>query len=599
MSTDFSFKRLIIHTDCQQSQTEAIDSGDICKVLGGRGLNSSYLSQKLRYGTDPLGQDNIFCIAAGLLTGRYLFGSCITFASGLSPISHTLGDAKITGKFGADMRDSGYFQIAITGASSQPLYIVITPEKVVFRDAGELWGLTSFAAVDRLKELYPRSSVLCIGPAGEKQIPFASVMSDDCRTFARCGLGAVLGSKQIKAVVLDASRSHPKNGFTDEYKNRCRQINRKIAAAVSNGRSPYLKRIRQGGSGGSLIKWYKAGKMPVNNWTRTTLKDAEELSAENFSKYSGKREGCLGCPMICFHNVSFAHDGIHVRGKGIHIEFLASMGLLLGITDLGWILRLCYIANELGLDIVESANAIAFVTECQEKNILPPEFRDSGLQWNTPRKAEALLHDIAEKRGIGKLLAMGTLKAAEKIHPDAADLVVATKGMAWNALETRAMKAAALFHFTSTRGGDCSKGMGRYFSRCSSNKMAGLADYVWEQENEIALTDSLGICKWILKEEKDCLNPIDIEELCSIFLNRDISYEALLEKGGDVVRSEHLMNIEMGLNLEPELPKKLFIPVSDGPNKGECIDPDEFREELEAYRRLRFLYSADQETPAN
>lgn len=596
MTTFKGWKRIEVTLDTGSVRVCDIEDPVIQRGLGGRGLNSLLLQERLSANTQPLSAGNILCIAPGLLVSRFLVGGCVTFASSLSPLTGILGNAKITGKFGAAMRDSGATQLILSGSATRPVYVLLRNGHAGVQTAEGLWGLPISETVKKLKGLHPHSSILCIGPAGERAIPYASILTDDFRALARCGLGAVMGSKKVKAVVVEQTRGVRQTEYEGEFKKACLAIRRRIVEAIGERRSPYMKWIDRGGSGGFLGELHAVGRLPVRNWTGTQLKGIEALYPSEFPKYATGRKGCLVCPLLCFHNVEFRHGGKLIRGEGIHTEFMANMGLLLGITELGWILRLCYVANELGLDIIEAANAIALAIECNLAGILPKELQDKDLRWNNPEKVEQLLADIVNRRGLGAILAPGTTRAAESIGEEAKKKIVATKGMAWNAIEPRVMKLAALSNITSARGGDCSRDLGRFALTCKDpHHLSGKAELVWQQENETALLDLLGVCKNVFRYEPECLNREDITHLTSLVLHKNVSYEWLLERGAHMARLEQQLNANLGTKYESVLPSRLLQPVADGPFKGQCIEPDEFERELGRYRILRQTDGASQQ----
>ena len=463
MANGYMGKVLWVDLTAGTWEEQAIDESLVKSYLTGYGLAAKLIFDRTEPGIDPLGPDNILGFAAGLLTGTSALFSGRYMVVGKSPLTGGWGDANSGGTLAPEIKKCGYDAIFFTGQSDKPVYFVIDGGKVSIEDASDLWGTNAFEAEAAILERTgnARLKVASIGQSGENLSLIAGIVNDKGRIAARSGLGAVMGSKRLKAVAL---RGKQKVGVAD--RPRMKELNKKFKSFLDANSLLYPTTPRLGSTLGlagritwklgifprddalawrSILKRYgtmgvtsmsaQNGDSPVKNWKGAGFRDfaakkSRKISDEAVLQYQDKRYGCVFCPVKC--------GGVHKIDEGPHAmewthkpeyETLCMFGTLLLIDDLFAIYKANELCNGYGLDTISVGSAIGFSIEAYESGLISKD--DTGgleLRWGDADVMLALVDKIAKREDIGDLLADGVKRAAEKIGGGAADLAIHAGG---------------------------------------------------------------------------------------------------------------------------------------------------------------------------
>lgn len=389
--------------------------------IGGYGIGGRILYDMMKPGADPLGPDNVLAFISGPLNGTgAFFGGRYTVVC-KSPVSGAWNDANSGGFFGPELKKSGYDAVFVSGASDKPVYLYIKDGKAELRDAGALWGKDSVETLEALIQETGESRLRAalIGPAGEKQSLMACVINDKHRAAGRGGCGAVMGSKNLKAVAVRGTGEIPV-----AHPEKIKEVNAEILDAMKNGpAAEVLKIFGAFGTAGITGNAILSGDAPVKNWGGVGIVDMGEESASKISaasfdaKYNVKKYACAACPLAC--GAQYRVDG----GKWPvgetdrpEYETLAAFGAMPLNDDVGSIIKCNDICNKYGLDTISVGATIAWAIECYENGIFTKEETDGiELSWGNAEAIVAMTQAIADQKGFGRILALGSAGAAKKL----------------------------------------------------------------------------------------------------------------------------------------------------------------------------------------
>jgi aldehyde:ferredoxin oxidoreductase len=398
-------------------ESESLPEEMYRRYLGGYGLGVRLLFDRIPPGADALGPDNILGLVPGLLTGTPLFGNRFQ-AVAKSPKNGGWADANCGGDFGPFLKLAGWDGLFVRGASQRPVYLLIDDDQVEVRDASDLWGLDAIATEGRLKERHGRkASIACIGPAGEKLSYMAGICNEHGRLAARGGLGAVMGSKKLKAVVALTSR---KILASDDD-----QVRALVRAGVA-GFGPGAGFLRSFGTVGVTAASARTGDSPVKNWAGVGTVDFpqfQELHREKFNARMDRRYACWHCSIACGAESKESDSQKFPYPKHTHraeYESASSFGPLLLNIDIDAIQYANHLCNAYGLDSISAGATVAFAIECYDNGLITRE--DTGgleLAWGDGEAIIQMLHLIGRREGIGDLFADGIRKAAAGLGPAA------------------------------------------------------------------------------------------------------------------------------------------------------------------------------------
>ncbi len=407
-------KILNVNVSSGVAEAEQIPEETYRAYLGGYGLGARLLFDRIPQGADPLGPDNVLGIMPGLLTGTALFGSRFQVVA-KSPKNGGWGDANCGGDFGPVLKHAGWDGILLAGQSEKPVYVLIQDDQVEIKDAADLWGMMAIDVEQTLKERHgKKASVACIGPAGENLSLMAGVCNEYGRLAGRSGVGAVMGSKKVKAVVCVASRSILA-GDNEEVRKMVRQ-------SLDEFIGPIADFFRKNGTTGITAGSAMSGDSPVKNWGGAGAADfpeAPQLAIDKFNEKMEKTYGCWHCPMGCGAESKESTNSKYPYPKGTHraeYETACSFGTMMLSADIDALQYANHLCNQYGLDTIAAGATVAFAMECFESGLITKEDTDGiELKWGSAEAIIDFLHKIGRREGIGEVFADGVRPAMEKL----------------------------------------------------------------------------------------------------------------------------------------------------------------------------------------
>jgi len=584
-------RRLIIDLTSRRYAIEQISGSVLRDFIGGRGINSHYLYTSDSYLHDPLSPENVLLIGTGPCNGTGIPGSSRFTVTARSPLTDFLGDSNSGAPFGSEIKYAGYDQIIIHGRSEEPVYLFIEDEIVEIRDAKKVWGQETdiTQAVIKKECRDPALSVICIGPGGENLVRFASIMGGFENASGRTGMGAVMGSKNLKAIAVRGGK------FVHiAQPERFHEMVEKIKKALASDRRWYDLWTSLGPPG--LIDIFNLmGTLPVKNF-RGGVADIEGLEGKDLlQNYYLKPHSCFSCPIHCGHHyqIRLPHGEVY---SGILRTFaaVADLGLKIGLGDYGRILINQKRVNELGIDAISTGGVISWLMECFEKGVISEKDLD-GIEptWGDSRAILKLIEGIANRKGIGDILAEGSYRAAERLGLATVPYLVTSKKMEITDMDPRGMKAWGLGYATSSRGpchtraypaaeqyrSEVIERWTGFHAMSSLSEDRSKGSLVAWYENLRAISDCLEMCKFLSRSAL-----VDPEMFCEILrciAGQEYSAEELLKVGERINNVERIYNLRCGLTLKDDtLPDKLTkVPMPEGPCKGETISIEEMLKE--------------------
>ncbi len=419
--------------------------------LGGLGVNTKLLTDLTPQGVDPLGPENILSFGAGTFVGTLFPTAARTELTGKSPLSKRFGSTNSGGHWGATLKFAGYSYVVLTGKSPAPVFITIDNEQIRIEDASQLWGASTSFTVDWIRREKGKDfQVAGIGPAGEKLVCFASVMNNCHGSWGRTGMGAVMGSKNLKAIAVRGTgqvRVADRRGFAGIMREAFKKV-------ISHDSFGYTNRY------GSMVvadPYNKIGALPGHNFTRGYFDDWVATRGRGFfeNEYKEKDLACFSCPVACTHWTKV--KGGRYQGyeyKGLEVSFVLEFGAKLGIRDIAEILKCAEVCNLYGMDVVSASGVVAFAIEANQNGLLGKSSPEVPLAWGDFPGVVRLLESIGQRTGIGDLLAEGIRTASSHI-PGSAKYAMHIKGVEMPVRDPRGKwDVWTLGYLTNTRCGD-------------------------------------------------------------------------------------------------------------------------------------------------
>lgn len=416
---------------------EQYDESIALNFLGGRGFAVKILWDTLKQGTDPLSPENKLIFAAGPLTAIGLPNSGKLVVASKSPLTGGYGDGNSGTWAAVNMRKAGYDALIIEGKAQAPVILYIKDKACEFVDAKDFWGLNSFETYEQLSKKYARTAgIVSIGPAGENLIKFATIVSQEGRAGGRPGMGAVMGSKNLKAIVIEGSSQIPL-ADPNEMKKLAADGYREVLA-----KPLYAFWKRQGTM--STVEWSQENSaLPTFNYRQGVFDRAEEIGGFAMEKIKIANRGCPQCNMTC-GNVVKDSEG---KDSELDYENVIMLGSNIGLGNLGQVATLNRMADEFGFDSISLGNVLGFAMEASEKGLIAEK-----IQWGQFEETKALINDIAYRRGLGAVLAEGVRAASAAIGNGSSDWAMHVKGLEVSAYDCHAAPGMALAYGTSSIG---------------------------------------------------------------------------------------------------------------------------------------------------
>ena len=394
---------------------------------GGRVLGLYYMLKEMEIGIDPLSPKNLLIFATGILTGSPIPAVPRFTVCAKSPLTGGQGEAEAGGWWGPELKKAGFDAIIIKGCSSSPVFLWIKDNRIEIREAKHLWGKETGVVQELIrKELKDdKIKIVQIGNAGENLVRFANIVNELTHFNGRCGLGAVMGSKKLKAIAVRGS-----NSFKAHDQEKLKNIGKKLNQIIKQ--FPGCLNLRENGTISVLNAYYEAGWLPTKNWTTGYFEGGKNLNAETLNSTILKgRNHCYACPIYCKTVVEVNEPEIKVNPiyGGPEYETAVSLGSLCGIDDLKYVSKGNELCNKYTLDTISTGSAIAFAMQCYEKGLITKKDTEGiELKFGNKKSMVDMIENIAKRRGLGDILAEGTFRAARKIKKGAENLVYHVKG---------------------------------------------------------------------------------------------------------------------------------------------------------------------------
>lgn len=540
-------------------------------TLGGRGFNIWYLYNNLPKGTDPLSSENILIFSCGLLTGSNAPTSARLHINALSPLTGILGSSNIGGYAGAWLRSCDIASIIITGRSQRPVYLYIDAKGVRIEDASQLLGKDAFETQNIIQHACKNKKIkiLALGQGGESRIRFATIMSGRDHAAGRTGMGSVMGSKNIKAIVIEKGIYKHFPAETQSQKDAVKSYTMKIK------NSPEFEFFSKHGSAG-YVQWANDfGIMASKNYTETKFKNIEKLDTKTLEKNIVRSSGCFRCPVQCKAELRMSSRGKQTFFTKPEFEPVINFGPKCGLDDLIKILELDNLCGRLGIDTTSTASVIAFAMDLYDRKLLPAELAgDLDLFWGNAEAMKELIFQMVEGRGLGKILSLGVREAARIIGNGASNHAVHVKGLELTAYHPSVIMGTALGYSVSSRGGDynnvyaCleyswpeSRAEKEFGTREAVNikSIAAKGRLIKKAVTTNIIVDSLGLCKVPVLTLLGSFNLENEAELIKGLTLLDISDSDLLKAGQKIAALEKLFNIRHAKeDIKDQLPE-MFI----------------------------------------
>ncbi len=420
--------------------------------IGGRGFNVAYLFDHFSGEIDPLGQDNCLLFSCGLLTGTAAPASSRLHINAVSPLTGLLGSSNVGGQVGAWLRSCGIQSIIVRGRSNNPVYLYIEEGRAEIRDARFLKGLDTFETQEKIKDVLGNRHLSClvIGPAGENMARFACIMSGRDHAAGRTGMGAVMGSKNLKAIVVAKGGKRKLPVRTSKARDAVRKYVKMIKA------SPDFKIFAQYGGAG-YVKWADdMGLMATRNYQENRFRQVDNIDGKRLEAYKLKSSGCYNCPVQCKAVLSFTRKK-NPKETATRPEFepMLNLGAKCGLDDLEAIVYLDNLCSRLGIDSTSAATAIAFAMDLYGRGILTrQDTHGLAIPWGSAQVMETLITQMTHGEGFGALLSKGVRQAARVIGKGSDHYAAHVKGLELSAYHPGGIMGTALGYAISSRGGD-------------------------------------------------------------------------------------------------------------------------------------------------
>jgi aldehyde:ferredoxin oxidoreductase len=584
-------KILKIDLTTGKTSTRTFDEKYVRKYLGGQGFVVEIVYHAMPKGADPLGPQNVLAMAGGVFDGFPVgTGGKVAWAA-KSPATGTLAESIMGGSIGPELRHAGYDALEIVGKADKPSYIYIEDDKVEINEAADLWGKDTRVVPETLKKRHGWDvKVACIGVAGEKLSKIACIDCDD-RQAGRAGLGAVMGSKNLKAVVIRGTRdlepAEPKKLL--EIALRYQKI---YEAAPS-----FIEDTKYGT--GEFLGWVnkEKGVFPTRNWQESYFKEREGIDPYSWApKYVTKNKACFACTKPCgklFEVKSGKFAGVAI--DGIEYETLYSLGGACGNSDVESVAKANELCDLLGMDTISAGVTVGFAMELMQRGIITEKEVGFRLTWDNASDAVPwMIEMMGNRKGFGDILADGVKVAAKKIGKGAERYAIHTKGMEPPAYDVRGMKGHGLAYMTSTRGA-CHLRAGFYAPELVGKfwKWEGIDRFstvnkgfmVSQTENFMCVYDSVGLCKF----SRGFFLIAKLPEVIEAITGLNFAEEELLKIGERIHNMKGNFNAREGVTRKDWLlpPRILEDPIPDGPSKGSKISVDEMNLMLDDYMKAR------------
>ncbi len=598
----FGYNGKILHVDLTNQEWRVEEPGEkwYRTYWGGSAFASYYLLKLLKPGVDPLSPENVLIFACSVVTGTPLSGWNRYTVSAKSPLTHAFGESEAAGYFGPELKFAGFDAIVIRGRSAKPTYLFIKDGELQFRDAKDVWGLDNFETMLRIQEEVgdKRARVASIGPAGERLIRFANVSNDVEHFNGRTGMGAVLGSKNLKAVAVRGAK-RMESAEPEKVKEIAHWHNARIKT------HPLNVMLTHFGTPGIVKGLNAAGILPTRNFREGVFEGADKLNADAYAAILHSTGTCWSCAVKCKRRVALDDEKYPLNPKwgGPEYETIAALGSMIGNDSLPAVARGNQLCNLYGMDTISMGNLTAFVMECFENGILTE--KDTGgrkIQFGDPDAMLWLIEEVVHRRGIGDILAEGVKTASERIGGGSEQFAFTIKGNDLPLHDGRGKTGVALGYALSSTGADhveTPHDPGFQGDGVVNLYALGLLDPVEPLETDSAkvrffalgqkawgINNLLGICNFT-SVPVHAMTFHNLVEALRAVTGWDTSlYEIMLAVERSMVMSR-IFNLREGLGPEDDrVIRRWHEELPGGHLQGQKIDEQEFRRAIDLFYEL-------------
>ncbi len=574
-----------------ETSVEEVDPRMARDFIGGRGWAIRYLYDEMDPRADPLSPENKLVFATGPLTATPVPTGNRYMVVTKSPLTGALSCSNSGGFFPTEMKRTGFDLFIFEGRAERPVYLWVNDDRVELRPADHLWGRTVFETEDMLRaETDPRARVACIGPAGERLAPIAAILNEKHRAAARSGVGAVMGSKNLKAVVVRGTRRIPL-AHPDELKALSDQVVEEVKQAVAAGKAT----LRTYGTAYVPPVTNEVGILPTYNFRTGVFPGAEAISGRTLNqKYLIRPKACYGCPIACGRVTRVEDPVFGGEGEGPEYETIGSLGSACGVDNLAAITKANYVCNELGLDTISAGVTIACAMEMYEQGLIPESDIGRPLRFGDGEAVVEMVRLAGLREGFGDLIAQGSYRLASHYgHPEYS---MSAKKQEFPAYDPRGAKGMGLLYATSNIGASHMAGDTAYMEVFGVPKKVDPLS--WEDkprlvkyfEDIFTIIDAAGLCVFLsiryLFEPTYNVEPVRISRLMEYATGAGYDEETLLRAGERVYNLERMFLVRAGFSRADDTlpPRMLHEPMPEGPAKGHVVELDRM---LPEYYRLR------------
>ena len=550
------------------------------QYIGGRGFGAKLLYDEVQPNADPLSPENRIILATGPLTGTSAPGSKMSMIA-KSPATGGYADSSLGGVFGPQLKFAGYDVVVVAGRSRKPIYLSIRNDEVEFCDATGLWGVNCSLAEEAIrKELGDaRTAVATIGLAGERLVNFACVTHKGGRQAGRCGMGAVMGSKNLKGVAAWGNE-HVSLADPVEFDKTVGKARRLLTENPSN--------FQKYGTAEHVTVSNEMGSLPTRNYSTGTFEGAETISGETMYEtiVDGSR-GCFACPVGC-SKCSTVKDGPHkgTAVEGPEYETIAMLGSNCGIADIRTIAKANLLCDELGMDTISTGNVVGFAMECYQRGIIGKDDTDGlELEFGNEEAFLRVIELIGNREGLGQILSQGVRRAAESFGSESNKFAMHTKGLEWSAYECRGALGQALGYALVDRGADHNRiWCTDFFISPDKSSPQAMAELAFKHQRSRSACDLLGICRFISYQ----FSFDYYAKMMSQATGLETSADDIMNASERVFNLTRLYNMREGFTRKDDsVPMRCFVDqVPSGPTKGKLLDPERFNQALEAFYEI-------------
>jgi aldehyde:ferredoxin oxidoreductase len=558
---------------------EDLNMDDARAFIGGAGLGTKIMYDEVPPSADPLGPENKILFLSGPVTATKFPTSGRYEVCTKSPLTNIWADASSAGYWAADFKKTGFDGVIVEGSSPKPVYLWISDDKVELRDASKLWGMDSYATQDAIKEELgdKKICVLCIGQAGEKKVLISAVMNDEGRAAGRAGVGAVMGSKNLKAIAV-RGKKRVKVAAPDVVGEMAKKFHNELAT------NPLLEPMRTLGTASSMDTAWITGDIPVQNWRKGLWK-------EGCVAIGGKKmadtilrphKPCYNCPIGCSRWVKIEEGPFKMEGPGPEYETLGTFGSMLLNDNLESICHLNELCNAYGIDTISAGCAVAFAMEAYENGVITKE--DTGgveLTWGNVDAIIELTHQIGQAKGLGALLGQGVKRASEQLGKGTENYAIHVKGLEVPMHDPRAFHSMAVNYATSPRGachlhgaafiydmGIIAPGFGATYKQGRFDKK-GKGINTKAAQDQASLINSLVVCQFCGL----ALAPFHVVHLLGATTGMAYQSKDIPLIAERITNLQRVFSVRCGISAKDDtLPERLLTPTTEGSHAGKVAD---------------------------